>query len=214
MSRPARARLARAERQHLAALVDADRLLDLGRQHLEQTTGAGADVEQAPGTDRQVMGKCALDLAVGNVQGPEFVPALGVVAEEAYGGRLAALLQGIESRAVGCKPGVPRVQPAHEFADEGGIVPARDQPEASELRLAEALEQAAFDQQLEMARHPRLALSQHMNIVADRQIFPRCQREDPQTRVLGRRSQKGQQMIHAKGYNYIFMFTIPIFRNR
>ncbi len=44
------------QRQHLAALVDADRLLDLGRQHFEQPAGAGADVEQPAGADRQVMG--------------------------------------------------------------------------------------------------------------------------------------------------------------
>ena len=36
------------QRQHLAALVDADRALDLGRQHLQQPAGAGADIEQPP----------------------------------------------------------------------------------------------------------------------------------------------------------------------
>ena len=175
------------ERQHLAALVDADRLLDLGRQHLEQAAGAGADVEQAAGADRQVMGERALDLAVGDVQGPELIPALGIVAEEAYRGRLATLLQGVEPGAVGGEPGMLGVEPAHELADQGGIVAAGHQPEAGELRLAEALEQAAFDQQLEMPRHPRLALPQHMHIVADGQVFPRRQRQDAQPRVLRRR---------------------------
>ena len=142
------------QRQHLAALVDADRALDLGRQHLEQAAGAGADIEQAAGADRQVMGERALDLAVGDMQGPQFVPALGVVAEEAHRGRLAALLQGIEPGPVGGQPGMLGIEPAHELAHQGGIVAAGHQPEAGELRLAEALEQPAFDQQLEMPRHP------------------------------------------------------------
>ena len=45
------------ERQHLAALVDTDRVLDLGRQDLQKTSGAGADIEQAPGAERQMMGE-------------------------------------------------------------------------------------------------------------------------------------------------------------
>ena len=67
------------QRQHLAALVDADRALDLGRQHFEQPAGSGADVEQPPRAQRQVMGQRPLDLAVGDVQRPQLVPSLGVV---------------------------------------------------------------------------------------------------------------------------------------
>jgi len=43
------------------------------------------------------MGERALDLAVGDVQRAQLVPALGVVAEEAHRGGLAALLQGVEA---------------------------------------------------------------------------------------------------------------------
>ena len=178
------------QRQHLAALVDADRALDLGRQHLEQPARAGADVEQPAGADRQVMGERALDLAVGDVQRAKLVPALGVVAEEARRRRLAPLLQRIEPGPVGRQSRMLDVEPAHELAHQGGIVAARDQPEAGELRLAEALQQAAFDQQLQMPRNARLALPQHVHIVADGQVLPRRQRQDAQPRVLRRRPQK------------------------
>jgi hypothetical protein len=92
-----------------------------------------------------------LDLAVGDVQRPELVPALGVVAEEAHGRRLAALLQGVEAGTVGCDACMLGIDPAHEFAHKGRVVTRRDQAEAGELRLAEALEQPRFDQELQMA---------------------------------------------------------------
>ena len=139
------------QRQHLARLVDADRLLDLGRQHFEQPAGAGADVEQPAGADRQMMGERPFDLAVGDVQRAQFVPALGIVAEEARGGGLAPLLQGIEPRAVGGDAGVLGIEPAHELAHQGGIVARRDQAKARELGLAEALQQPRLDQQFQMA---------------------------------------------------------------
>jgi len=41
---------------------------------------------------------------------------------------------------------MPGIEPAHELAHQRGIVAAGHQPESRELRLAEALEQAAFDQ--------------------------------------------------------------------
>ena len=185
------------QRQHLAALVDADGLLDLGRQHFEQAAGAGADVEQPARADRQVMGERALDLAIGDVQGPQFVPALGIVAEEAHGGVLAALLQGVEPGAVGGDAGMLGIEPAHELAHQGGVVAGGDQTEAGELALAEALQQAGLDHELEMARHPRLALAQHMDVVADRQVLARRQRQDAQPGVLGRRPEKGEKMIHG-----------------
>ena len=142
LSMPARARLARASASISRRLVDADRLLDLGRQHFEQPAGAGADVEQPAGADRQVMGERPLDLAVGDVQRAQLVPALGVVAEEAHGRRLAPLLQGVEPRAVGGDAGMLGIEPAHELAHQGGIVADGDQAEARELGLAEALQQA------------------------------------------------------------------------
>ena len=185
------------QRQHLARLVDADGLLDLGRQHFQKPAGAGADVEQPARADRQVMGQRALDLAVGDVQGPQFVPALGIVAEEAHRGGLPTLLQGVEPGAVGGDPAVLGIDPPHELSHKGCIVAGRHQAKARELRLAKALEQSRFDQKLEMARHARLALPQHVHIVADGQIFARRQRQDSQPRVFGGGSQEDEEVIHV-----------------
>ena len=143
------------------------------------------------------MSQRALDLAVGDVERPQLVPALGVVAEEAHRRRLPALLQGVEPRPVGGQPGMLGIEPAHEFAHQRGIVAAGHQPEAGELRLPEALEQPAFDQQLQVPRHPGLALPQHMHVVADRQILARRQSENAQPRILRRRPQQGEQGCHG-----------------
>ena len=191
------ARLARASASISRRLVDADGLLDLGRQHFEQPAGAGADVEQAARADRQVMGKRALDLAVGDVQGAQFVPALGIVAEEAHRGGLAALLQGVEPGAVGGDAGVLGIEPAHELAHQGGIVAGSHEAEAGELGFAETLEQARFDQEFQMTRHARLALPQHVDVVADRQVLARRQRQDAQPRVFGGGPQEGEKVIHG-----------------
>ena len=89
------------------------------------------------------MGEGALDLAVGDMQRAQLVPALGVVAEEARRRRLAPLLQRVEPGPVGRQSGMLGVEPADELAHQGGIVAAGDQPEAGELGLAEAFQQAA-----------------------------------------------------------------------
>ncbi len=142
------------------------------------------------------MGEGPFDLAVGNVERAELVPALGIIAEETHGGGLAALLQGVEPGTVGGNPGMLGIEAADEFVDEGGIFTARRQPEARELRLPETLQQAGFDQELQVARDAWLALPQHVDIVADRQILAGRQCQDAQPRVLGGCSQQGKQMIH------------------
>ena len=64
-------------------------------------------------------------------------------------------------------------------------------------RNAEALEQAALDQELEMARDPGLALAQHVDVVADREVLARRQRQDAQPGVLRRRPQQDEQFFHC-----------------
>src|SRR6185503_20961414 len=45
-----------------------------------------------------------------------------------------------------------------------------------------------------------------MHVVADGQVFPRCEGQDAQPRVLRRRPQKAQQTIHERNtYKNIFM---------
>ena len=98
-----------------------------------------------------MMRQRTLDLAIGDVQRAQFVPALGVVAEEAHGGGLAPLLQGVEPRTVGGDAGVLGIESPHELADQGGIVARRDEAKARELGLAEALQEPGFHQEFQMA---------------------------------------------------------------
>jgi hypothetical protein len=50
-------------------------------------------------------------------------------------------------------------------------------------------------QQLQVARHPRLALAQHAAQLQHRQFFPRQQRQDAQARRLGGRAQHSHRLI-------------------
>src|SRR5476649_1786065 len=145
-----------------------------------------------------MMGKRAFDLAIGHVERAQFIPALGIVAEEPRGGGLAALLQGVEPGAVGGDAGMLGVEPAHEFAHQGRVVARRDEAEAGELGLAETLQKACFHEQFQVSGDSGLALSQDVNIVADRQILAGGEGQNAQPRVLGRSAQKGEKMIHGK----------------
>ena len=138
------------KRQHFARLVDAHRLFDPGGQHLEQPAGAGTDVEQPLRPQRQVMRKGAFDLPVGDVQRAQFVPALGVVAEEACRRVLTTLLQGVEASPVGGDPGMLGVEPADEFTDQCRVLTRGNQTKAGELALAKPLQEASFDDQLQV----------------------------------------------------------------
>ncbi len=132
------------------------------------------------------------------MQGAQLVPALGIVAEEAGGGGLAALLDGIEPGAVGGDARMLGVEAAHELAHQGGILAAVGQAETGELGFAEALQQARFDQQFQVPGHARLALAQHVHIVADGQVLAGRQRQDAQPGVLGGRPQQGEEVIHGR----------------
>ena len=92
-----------------------------------------------------------LDLAIGDVQGAQFVPALGVVPEKANRGGLAALEQAVEPGAIGGDAGMLGIEAADELAHQGGIVAAGGQAEAGELGFAETLEEAGFDEQFQVA---------------------------------------------------------------
>src|ERR1700743_2887243 len=56
-----------------------------------------------------------------------------------------------------------------------------------------------------MARNARLALPQHVHVVADGEVLPRRQGQDAQPRVFRCRTQKAQQTVH-EGTTYKNMF--------
>ena len=98
-----------------------------------------------------MVGERPFDLAVGDMQRAQLVPALGVVAEEARRGGLAPLLQGVEPRAVGGDAGMLGIEPAHELAHQGGIVARRHEAKARELGFPEAIQEPRFHQEFQMA---------------------------------------------------------------
>src|SRR5207302_641546 len=78
---------------------------------------ARSNIQQAAGAARQVMGEAALDLAVGDVQRAQFVPALRIVAEEPDRRRLPPLLQRIEPRPVRRQPRMLGIEPSYKLPD-------------------------------------------------------------------------------------------------
>jgi len=90
------------------------------------------------------------------------------------------------------------IEPAHELAHQGRVVARCDQAEAGELGFAETLQKPCFHQQFQVARHPGLALSQHVDIVAHRQVFAGGEGQNPQPCVLGRGAQKSEKVIHGE----------------
>ena len=65
---------------------------------------------------------------------------------------------------------------------------APDDPEAL-LVLRVGLEEAGFDEQFQVTGDARLTLSQHVDVVADGQVFPCRQRQNAQPRVFRRCAQ-------------------------
>ena len=65
--------------------------------------------------------------------------------------------------------------------------------------LAEAVQKAGFAQQLQMARHARLALAEDLGQLADSQLAARAQDDEPKPGRLGNRAQRSQKVLHQPG---------------
>ena len=179
-------------------------MLDARRQDLQHAAGAGADVEKVArigGGDDLDEGR--LDLALIDIERADPVPLVGVFAE-------------IGAREIGALP-LYRVQPLQIERDRRvGIVAGGDQLAGQGARraclaeaiehpaaLAEAVEEAGFAQQLQVARNPWLALPEDLCQLADGELAARAQDHEPKPGRLGHCTQCGQQVLHRRGVSIL-----------
>ena len=62
--------------------------------------------------------------------------------------------------------------------------------------FAKAIEETGLAEQLQMPRHPRLALSENLRQLADRQLAARAQDQQAQSAGLGDRAQGAEHLLH------------------
>src|ERR1700726_3137447 len=190
-------------------------MLDARRQNLQHAAGAGADVEEIArigGGDDLDQGR--LDLALIDVERADAMPLVGIFAE-------------IGAREIGALP-LDRAEPLQIEGDRRvGIVAGGDQlagKRACRARLAEtiehpaalaeAVEEAGFAQQFQMARNPGLALPEDLRQLADSELAARAQDDEPKPGRLGNCAQCSQQVLHQSMlflvarrniYRYLYM---------
>ena len=181
--------------QHFRGAVDPDRLLGARPEQLDHSAGAGADIDQPP--ERPVAERALhrlLDFAFGDVERADRVPHFGVGGEITGRGFGAVGADGVEPRRVGLEQGLGRlVGPAIEQSEHRvgplGLGKRQEHPAA----FLAPFDHPGIGEDLEMARHPRLALGENLGEFADRQFHPPQKREDPQPgRVRKRLEQVGK----------------------
>ena len=163
----------------------------LGREQFEHPAGAGAEIEQR--AERPVGERRAdrgLDGRVGNVQLADIVP-LGRVAAEiglrGGGARSPARRPAARGRAA---MRIVGIEPGDQRARDVGRAAALAEPEEGPGAFAEALDQAGFGQQPQVARNPRLRLAQDFGEIGDGQFRLGQQRQNAQPRGLARRLER------------------------
>ena len=179
------------ERQHVERHVDAEPALDVGPEQFEHAAGAGAEIEQR--TDRAVGERGldrALDRRVGDMQAADAVPLGGVLAEIGLRGGGARGAHRGEPPAVAHHHRIGRIEPADQRLRDVGDAAALAEPIERPAPLAEAIDQAGFGEQLQMARDARLRLAQDFGEVGDRQLGFGEQREHAQARAFAGGAQR------------------------
>ena len=187
------------QQQHVEREIEAEPALDLGAEQFEHAAGAGAEIEQR--AERLVGERGAdgvFDRLVGDVQLADAVPFGGVRAEIGLRGGGARLPHRGEPLAVARDGRIGRIEPREQRARNLGPAAVLGQAEERPGALAEALDQAGFGQQLEMARNARLRLAQDVGEVGDGQFGLGQQRQHAQPRLLAGRLERRIEGIETE----------------
>ena len=147
-----------------------------------------------------------VQLLLVDVQGPHLGPVGGMLAEVGGGLHGIGFLQGVQALQV---QGVGRVVLGHEVDDEAGQLAALrpfGDPEVGPAAFLMTLQQAGFDQNLQMARDPGLALAQDFHQLAHRQVAMGAESQDSEARLLGHRPKTLQKLFHGKGVSSFAAF--------
>jgi hypothetical protein len=188
--------------QHFRTAVDADGMRCRWTEKLNHATRARADIDQATDLLAKNARHALLDRAVGNVERADGVPMLGMLREIAFG----------RYSAIGADRG--KMSRIGNRRIAGGGVEQREQRnrkhgtgrcEENPATLAAARYQSRINENADMARNPRLALSQHLGKFTDRQFDCTQQCEDSQTSRIGKSTENIDNRRHGSLYKEIFI---------
>ena len=190
--------------QHFRRAVDADRLRGARPEQLDHPAGAGADVDQP--AERPVAERAVdrlLDLAFGDVERADLVPHLGMGGEIARR-RLRRGRRGPRRAAPRRRRTAPRLAASAQrsiSSNSGSVRVGVGRASGTPSCLpCGARRTPASARILHVARHPRLALAEHLGELADRQLHRPQQREDAQPRRIGKRlEQVGEREARRHG---------------
>ncbi len=187
------------EREHVEREIQSEPALDLRPEQLEDSAGAGAEIEQRArrrsrkrGADRRLHG------FVGHVQLADAVPLRGVATEIGLRRRSALCAHGGEPLAVAGERWIGGIEPGDKLPHQPGrplaLAQAKERPRA----LAEAVDQPGLRQEPQMPRDARLRLAQDLGEIGYRQLGFREQCEDPQAGRLARGLQGAVERIERE----------------
>jgi hypothetical protein len=129
--------------------------------------------------------------------------------EIAFGRRGPIGADGGEARGVGGNPGIlaiplgPAVEQLEQGLDPRPLAEADEHPAA----FLAPLGKAGVDQDLDVAGDARLALSQDLRDLADRQLHGAQQHDDPEPGRIGQRGEDLGRGSHICGYKDIFIWV-------
>jgi hypothetical protein len=185
--------------EHLRTEIDADAAPDMGREEFKHAAGSGAGIEHGiellPG---QQIDNGALDVFLGDMQRADALPVGGVGLEIGRGlprPRGAHLGEALAIRlrlriALRCGERQQRGAERSGGAPVGGAV---EDPAA----FLEALQEARFAEELQMAADARLALAQDLGELAHRQLGVDEEQKQAQAGGIPRSAQHADQMLHG-----------------
>ena len=199
VAQPRALQLGARQHEHVRREVDADGAVDLVGENFQDAPGAGADVEQVghllAGDE---LGELALHLVVVDIEGAQFVPLHGDLAEVVLGPAGALAHQFLEALQIAQHRRVVVRQGVDQGLCQGRRRAMVGQAEIDPAALAVAVQQAGLGQQLQVARQPRLALAEDLDQVGDRQVGMGTEHQQTQARRLGSGLHGGQETLHRR----------------
>ena len=164
-------------------------------QQLDHPAGAGADVEQPserPAVERGDHG--CLDLALGDMERAEAVPALGVGSKIAGSHRVTLGAHRSKARRIGVAARLPGVERRQHGCRDGCVTQPHENPRA----LLEAADEADLRQDADVAGYPGLALLENVGKLSDRQFHAANEQQDADPGRISKRAEDVERSGHGR----------------
>ena len=176
--------------QHLRRAVDADRLRGARAEQFDHPPGAGADIDQPP--ERSLCRGCGrsrarLRFRRRGASGSGPTPRPGRRNSGWRPRRARRWTASVRRRRRRTSASVVVIGPAVDQREQRRHAIRLGKRQEYPAAFLAPLEHTGVGEDLQMARHSRLALAEHQRQFADRQLHPPQQREDAQPGGVGKR---------------------------